>query len=79
MVLRPRAREARAWSSAINTTQDNIRKPQTALKLPGIFEILHTAWFCMTAISQLKIKISAKPHQRKPLRLPKNQRMAVPG
>ena len=28
--------------------------------------------------SQLKIKISAKPHQRKPLPLPKNQRMAVP-
>ena len=38
----------------INTTQDNIRKPQTAMKLPEIFEILRTAWFCITANRNLK-------------------------
>ena len=44
----------------INTTQNNIRKQQTTLKLPEKFLIPQTAWFCKAAIPQLKIKISAK-------------------
>ena len=35
----------------INATQNNIRKPQTALKLPENFSILQTAWFCKTVIA----------------------------
>ena len=48
----------------INTAQNNIRKPQTALKLPENFKILQTTWYCKTAILRLKIKISAKLHQK---------------
>ena len=51
----------------INTAQNNIRKLQTALKLAENFWIPQTAWFCTTAMPQLKIKIPAKPHHRKPL------------
>ena len=40
----------------INTAQNNIRKPQTALKLPENFKILQTAWFCKTTIPQLEKK-----------------------
>ena len=47
----------------VNTAQNNIRKPQTALKLPGNFKIPQTAWFCKTAIPQLKIKITAEPQE----------------
>ena len=45
-----------------DTTQNNMRKPPTALKLPGHFSIPQTAWFGKTAIPQLKIKIPAKPY-----------------
>ena len=41
----------------INTAQNNMRKPQTALKLPVNFLILETTWFCKTAIPQLQIKL----------------------
>ena len=58
----------------INTVQNNLRKLQTALKLPENFYIPQTAWFCNTAISQLKIKFLqkrtknlAKQHHPKPL------------
>ena len=59
----------------VNTAQNNMRKPQNALKLPENFLILETTWFCKTAIPQLQIKLAqngtknrAKPHHRKPLR-----------
>ena len=48
----------------IKTAQNNIRKPQTALKLPENFKILQTTWYCKTAILRLKKKISAKLHQK---------------
>ena len=50
----------------INTTQNNnmIRKPQTTLKLPKSSKYCKPLGFCKTAIPQLKIKISAKPHQK---------------
>ena len=48
----------------VNTSQNNIRKPETTLKLPENFQISQTAWFCKTAIPQLKIKVTAKPHQK---------------
>ena len=58
----------------INTAQKNIRKLQTALKLAENFWIPQTAWFCTTAIQQLKkrfppnrTKNGAKPHHRKPI------------
>ena len=61
----------------INTVQNNLRKLPTALKLPENFYIPQTAWFCNTAISQLKIKFLqkraknlAKQHHPKPLRHP---------
>ena len=61
----------------INTAHNDIGKPQTALKLPENFWILQTAWFCKTAIPQLKINIppnrtknGAKPHHQKPLHPP---------
>ena len=41
----------------VNTAQNNMRKPQNALKLPENFLILETTWFCKTAISQLQIKL----------------------
>ena len=48
----------------INTAQNNIRKPQTAMKLRENFKMSQTARFCQTAIMQLKIKIPTKPHQK---------------
>ena len=61
----------------MNIAQNNIRKPQTALKLPEDFYMPQTAWFCKTAISQLKIKFLqnrtknlAKQQHRKPVRHP---------
>ena len=67
----------------INTAQNNIRKPLTAVELPENFWIPQTAWFCKTAIPQLKIKMSknrtknrAKPHHRKPLRPPQFRQCA---
>lgn len=45
----------------INTTQDSIGKPQTALKLPENFQILLTAWYYKTAILQLKIFCQTAP------------------
>ena len=41
-----------------------IRKPQTTLKLPKSSKYCKPLGFCKTAIPQLKIKISAKPHQK---------------
>ena len=46
----------------INTTQNNITKLQTTLKLHS--KILQATWYCKTAILLLKIKISAKLHQK---------------
>ena len=48
----------------INTAQNNIRKPQTAQKLPENFKTPQTTWYCKTAILRLEIKISAKLHQK---------------
>ena len=57
----------------VNTAQNNMRKPQNALKLPENFLILETTWFCKTAIPQLQIKlpqncITANPYA--PLLIP---------
>ena len=49
----------------INTAQNNISKPQTALKLPKKF--LNTANYLVLAQYRNLKKNSAKPHQRKPL------------
>ena len=46
----------------INTTQNNITKLQTTLKLHS--KILQATWYCKTTILLLKIKISAKLHQK---------------
>ena len=49
----------------INTAQQNkVRKLLTALELPENFLIPQSACFFKTAIPQLKIKISEKPHQK---------------
>ena len=48
----------------INTAQNNIRNPQTALKLPENFYIPQTARFCKNTVLQIKIKISAKSHPK---------------
>ena len=55
----------------INTAQNNIRNPQTALKLPENFYIRQTARFCRNTVLQIKIKISAKSH-------PKSSKTASP-
>ena len=41
-----------------------IRKLQTTLKLPKSSKYCKPLGFCKTAIPQLKIKISAKPHHK---------------
>ena len=41
-----------------------IRKLQTTLKLPKSSKYCKPLGFCKTAIPQLKIKISAKPHKK---------------
>ena len=58
------SRNTAKWHKNKNTAQNNIRNPQTALKLPENFYIPQTAWFCKNAIPQIKIKISAKSHPK---------------
>ena len=61
----------------INTAQNNIKNPQTALKLPENFYIPQTARFCKNTVLQIKFlqnrtQNRAKPHHRKPLGPPTN-------
>ena len=42
-------------------------KTANCIEVPENFQITQTVWFRKTAILQLKIKFSAKPHHCKPL------------
>ena len=53
-----------------NTYKPTTEKKNPLWNYPKISKYRKTPWFYKTAIPQLEIKISAKPHHRKPLRSP---------